>query len=97
MLIPSMYFSPTQDTAWIFSVNGPANQTAVNLIGTLDGTNAIFTVPGSIIAGVSIYRNGVLQNSSTLTDPSYTLVGNTVTFNASNVPQPGDDLLCIVS
>lgn len=94
MLIPFGLFSPNQDTSWIASVAaGGANLTPVNLTPAPDGANAIFTVPTTIIGGVAIYRNGVLQ------DPllSYSIVGQSVTFNASNIPAPFDDLQALVS
>ncbi len=94
MLISSGYFSPNDSTSWIYAPpsSGGAGPPQ-NLTGTVDGANTVFTVPTTIVNGVAIYRNGVLQ------DPlvSYSITGQTVTFNSQNIPQTGDDLQCIVS
>lgn len=98
LLIPFNFFSPNQETSWIAGLPASGvSLTPVNLTGTLDGVNAVFTVPGTITGGVAIYRNGVLLDPVAGANQAYTISGNTVTFNAANVPQVGDDLQALVS
>ena len=66
--------------------------------GTINGTNTTFTIPNMDTAtgnSLSLYRNGVLQQSG---GNDYTLTiaagGGTVVFTASSIPQTGDILLC---
>ena len=61
--------------------------------GTVDGTNAVFTLANlPLLNSVDLYRNGLLQTMAASND--YTISGRTITFNVGNVPQPGDNLLC---
>lgn len=55
--------------------------------GTVDGTNATFTLanPPVPMASLALYRNGILQKPSI----DFTLSGTTVTFTAT-VPKTGD-------
>jgi hypothetical protein len=58
------------------------------LTGTLDGTNAVFSLPvaSSQPASMIVWRNGIKLTQGT----DYTLSGATVTFAAGAIPQPGD-------
>jgi hypothetical protein len=59
------------------------------LLGTLNGTNASFTISQVPLAGsVAIYRNGLLQTAGV----DYTLTGATVAFLANSVPRNADVL-----
>jgi hypothetical protein len=59
--------------------------------GTLDGSNAIFTITRSPSpsASLSVYRNGVLQ----VAGADFSASGATVTFNSGSIPQAGDILI----
>ena len=59
--------------------------------GTIDGTNATFTLANtpSPAASLALFRNGMAQKPSV----DYTLTGSTVQFLTGGVPQPGDTLL----
>lgn len=59
--------------------------------GAIDGVNARFTLSSAPNPGGSLqlYRNGLLQRAGV----DYTLSGNTVTFLAGALPQPGDTLV----
>lgn len=90
LLQASGYFSPNQETAWIWSIPNPTiNGSPVQLLGTLDGINAVFTTASPIVDGVSVFRNGALQNPGVM----YQVNGNTITFLFPYIPQPGDYLL----
>lgn len=94
LLEPFGLMSPNDNLGFIYSI--PSSGTGGSpqaLVGTINGVNAVFTTPIAVVNGVSVYRNGVLQDPTS----SYSLTGNTVTFNASNIPQTGDDLMAIVS
>jgi hypothetical protein len=73
------------------SVHVPVFQDAETPAGTINGANAVFTLaaapspPGSL----ELTRNGVVQKPG----PDFSLSGNTITFTASAIPQPGDTLL----
>jgi len=61
------------------------------LIGTINGSNTIFTTsvqPGTVL---KVYRNGIFQQQGGGND--YTLSGNTVTFSVA--PLSGDILIAI--
>jgi len=61
------------------------------LIGTVNGSNTVFTTsiqPGTVI---QIYRNGILQRAGSGND--YTISGNTITF--ATAPLSGDILIAI--
>jgi hypothetical protein len=93
-LIPFNYFSPGDNITWIQSPNfGPLSIAQPVLTGTLDGNNAVFTVPGIFNTLLQIQRNGVTQLLGTM----YTLSGATVTFLDPYVPQPGDYLQALVA
>src|SRR5580698_969467 len=92
-LLTTGYFSPLDSVSWIFTIEtsgsggGPVQYT---LLGTIDGTNRVFTTPVTIPNQVQVFRNGVLLDP-TAPYSSYTVSGsNTITF--ANAPQPGDDL-----
>jgi hypothetical protein len=56
--------------------------------GTINGTNAAFTLANATPLGVMVFRNGLLQ--SPLAD--YTISGNMITFSAVSIPQTKDTL-----
>ena len=86
-------FSPNDNLGFIAGIGVTVNFAPANLIGTVDGVNAVFTLPGTPTGTVAIFRNGQLL------DPAiyYTLSGSTVTFNGLYIPQPGDDLQALFS
>lgn len=59
--------------------------------GTMDGTNAAFTLANAPAppASLEMFRNGMLLKQGN----DYTLSGNALTFLAGAVPNPGDTLL----
>jgi hypothetical protein len=59
--------------------------------GTLNGTNAVFTLASAPSPALSLelYRNGLRLAAG----GDFTLSGSTVTFGAGAIPQPGDALL----
>jgi hypothetical protein len=59
--------------------------------GTLNGTNATFTLANAPDppASLTLFRNGLLQDQN----GDYTLAGSTITFEAGAVPQAGDILI----
>jgi len=61
------------------------------LAGTIDGTNAAFTLANtpSPAASLTLFRNGIAQKATV----DYTLTGSTVQFLAGAIPQAGDTLL----
>jgi len=67
----------------------PTPATGEVMGGTVNGTNAVFTLANPPVAGwpIYIYRNGLRLN---LTNGDYTILGQTVTFAAGQVPQTGD-------
>lgn len=57
--------------------------------GTVNGTNATFTLAATPVAGTEhVYVNGILQNSGAGND--YTISGATITFLTGAIPQTGD-------
>ena len=57
--------------------------------GTVNGTNATFTLAATPVAGTEqVYVNGILQNSGAGND--YTISTNTITFLTGAIPQTGD-------
>lgn len=56
--------------------------------GAVNGSNTVFTLANAPKT-VQLYRNGLLQASTV----DFTLSGNTITFQATSVPQAGDTLL----
>jgi hypothetical protein len=61
--------------------------------GTVDGSNATFTISTAPTGDILLYNNGVLQESSY----NYTRAGTTLTFLSSYIPQTGDRLLAVYS
>jgi hypothetical protein len=94
LLIPSGYFSPNQDISWIWNIPIPiVNGNPVSLLGTLDGINTVFTTPSAIVNGVTVFRNGVLQQPGVM----FNVVGNSnIVFIPPYIPQPGDYLLAVL-
>ncbi len=61
--------------------------------GVVNGSNDSFSLAFSPIAGSQeVYKNGVRQKPGATED--YTISGSTIVFNAGNIPQTGDVLLC---
>lgn len=59
--------------------------------GTMDGVNAKFTLQFTPIVNTQlVFRNGVCYFPGA---GDYTIAGNTVTFSAASIPQPGDTLI----
>ena len=85
-------FSPNDNLGFIASGSG-LGSTQVVLTGTIDGSNRVFTIPGTIPNQAQVYRNGILLDPAL----SYALSANTVTFTVAATPQVGDDLNAIVS
>ncbi|HKW99579.1 MAG TPA: hypothetical protein VJN43_17700 [Bryobacteraceae bacterium] len=71
--------------------NGPAFADGEVLGGTVDGTNATFTLanPPNPATSLVLFRNGIAQKPAV----DFTLTGSTVQFLAGAIPQPGDTLL----
>lgn len=93
-LIPFGYFSPGDSISWIVAVPASGTQLiTAALSGTVDGANAIFTIPGTITQNCFVYKNGILQTIATM----YTLSGQVVTFLYPYIPQPGDVLEAITN
>lgn len=89
-LKPFNYFGPNDSTAWIQGI--PSGESTVTPAGTINGTNATFTLPvGSNLVG--LYKNGVLQTVNEM----YTITGVTITFVIPYTPQTGDELLAVVT
>lgn len=60
--------------------------------GTVDGSNADFTLASTPTAGsLAVYKNGIRQKVGAGND--YTLATATITFEAGNIPGTGDNLL----
>jgi hypothetical protein len=57
--------------------------------GTINGTNAVFTLASAPTGGLLLFRNGLLQQSGS----DYTLSGSTVTFLSTAIPQAADSLV----
>jgi hypothetical protein len=58
--------------------------------GTVNGTNAAFTLTNTPTSGsVHLHKNGLRQSPTT----DYTISGGTITFVSGNIPQTGDVLL----
>ena len=70
---------------------GPVFVDAEIPVGTVDGSNGVFTITQtpSPAASLLLYRNGVLQKA----DLDFTLYENTITFETAAIPQTGDVLL----
>ncbi len=60
--------------------------------GTIDGTNAVFTLAGtpSPAESLVLIRNGLVMTAHGF---DYTIDGATITFVPGAIPQPGDTLL----
>lgn len=94
-LIPFGYFSPSDSISWIQSIPSDIAYTQAPLSGTIDGSNRVFTIPGTFSAVIAIIRNGIVLDPAV----AYVLVGSTVTFTNSiaYIPRPGDDLQALTS
>ena len=86
----------------ITSVNGkvswaaPTSATMINFSdeeipsGTLNGINTSFTLlHAPLVGSLILTRNGLVQEANGI---DYVLVGNSITFNGSTIPQSGDIL-----
>ncbi len=61
--------------------------------GTMDGVNTTFVLSAAPIPNSQlIFRNGLCLFPAS---GDYTLAGNTITFTAAAVPQPGDNLVAV--
>ena len=92
LLVAFGMFNTADSLAFIYSIGSSAPFTPVPLIGTIDGSNAVFTTPTAVTGGCAVFRNGICQDPAI----SYTLSGSTITFNSQNIPQVGDDLFAII-
>lgn len=86
-LIPMGIFNPMDSVSWIFNAQGNP-PSPIGLLGTVDGTNAAFTLPSPYTVISAIMRNGVIQDPATM----YSVSGITVTFQTNFIPQTGDDI-----
>jgi hypothetical protein len=70
---------------------GPQFVDGETLSGTIDGTNATFTLSNTPnpTSSLTVFRNGIAQKPAV----DYTLTGSTVQFLAGAIPQSGDTLL----
>lgn len=60
--------------------------------GTIDSVNDTFTLAFTPVVGSEhLFKDGMRQKPGALND--YTISGDTITFNAGNIPQTGDELL----
>jgi len=73
------------------SVHVPVFRDAVVPSGTVNGTNAVFTLSPapSPPESLALTRNGLVQKSGS----DYTLAAGTITFTSGAIPQTGDTLL----
>jgi hypothetical protein len=86
-----MAFSNRRDAGGV-SGGAIAAHMAIGVVptGTIDGSNAVFTVPDTVISSaIDVFVNGVLQ--SPLLAYTFTL-GNTITFLAGSIPPPGSEI-----
>jgi len=69
---------------------GPLFSDAETPLGTIDGSNAVFTLAWSPspAGSLTLFLNGLILANGT----DYSLVRNTITFYLGSVPQPGDVL-----
>lgn len=86
LLIPFGLFSPGDNLGFLMSVDAA---TELTVTGTVNGVNAVFTLPATTGLLYQVYKNGVLQKPNVM----YTLSGNTITFIDPYVPKTGDELL----
>jgi hypothetical protein len=77
------------------TTGGGAPVTQENMLsGTINGSNAVFTLNQIPTHGIAIFKNGMLQDPGSTND--YVWDGNvTITFDAGNIPQPGDVVAAI--
>jgi hypothetical protein len=74
-------------------VSGPSSALqAVALSGTVDGTNAVFTVQAYNTTCI-VLKNGVIQTVNVM----YRVVGTTVTFLDPYIPQVGDAIWALIA
>lgn len=61
-----------------------------SLAGTINGTNAAFTLSHTPVSGsLQLQKNGLFQSPAI---PSYAISGTTITFASGHIPQTGDSL-----
>lgn len=84
----------TGDNLWAVYTTAAGPFTYEVPTGTVNGVNAVFTLSAAP-SGVSLqlYKDGMFQRAGSGFD--YTLAGSTVTFEAGNLPQTGDNLFAI--
>ncbi|MBI3695461.1 MAG: hypothetical protein HY238_11570 [Acidobacteria bacterium] len=73
------------------SVHVPVFLDAVTPVGTIDGSNAVFTLSPapSPPESLTLTKNGLVEKAGS----DFTLSGGTITFTAGAIPQAGDTLL----
>jgi len=69
---------------------GPVFVDWVTPTGTIDGVNAVFTLPSipTPVSSLELVRNGLVQDSPR----DFALSGSTVTFVPTSIPDSGDTL-----
>lgn len=76
-------------SAWADLGAGPTHVYSEVPSGTINGSNAAFTLASTPASGtLRLYKNGLRQRAGSGND--YTLSTNTITYEAGNVPQTGD-------
>jgi hypothetical protein len=65
---------------------GGAAQAEYIPTGTIDGSNAVFTLPVTPTGAINLYKNGVRQMGGGI---DFTLSGNTITYVTASIPQAG--------
>ena len=86
-------------STWVALGDGKNTGTAINFAdgetptGTINGSNAVFTVVNSPspAASLRVFKNG--QRMTVGASADYTLTGNTITFTSGAIPKTGDVLL----
>lgn len=95
-LDPSLALDTTTTPPTLRAIPTAASQPSwVTPSGTLDGVNAVFTLPSAPNppGALTVARNGlVLTQVLSSGGGDYTLSGTTITFVAGAVPLPGDTL-----
>lgn len=82
------YVGPSQQgTTGGGSQNTPIQFSSVNgdIIGVIDGVNAVFVLSVGGVTQMSVYLNGVLQTEGS----NYSRVNNMIQFMSGSIPQPG--------
>lgn len=85
--MPVPYVAAQQGTTGGGAQNVPIqfSTTAGNIVGAIDGVNAVFWLSAGGVTYLSVYLNGVLQTAGT----DYNSVNNQITFTPANIPTIG--------